>query len=311
MFKKLSIILLLSTSLCYAGTISRTSPSKATGDTYTAAELNGDLDTIYSEINGNLDSNNLENNAVTTEKLTADAVTPAKIDDDNINPVRIRELTVTTGITASSVTATTLTTSSTGTLAVANITTIENSPIFTYGLNSSTITVTSTATLVVANITTIENSPTFTYGLSAGTITLTAQPCARAYLSTDQDDIGTASRIVQFKSENYDVANNFDTTTSSFTATIAGYYQVNASVFFEATDMADGESMGIAIRKNNTEYSLATNASNGAIAICQTISDIIPLAVGDTLALYFYSTRSTADIKSGTAYTYMSIRLVQ
>ncbi len=137
------------------------------------------------------------------------------------------------------------------------------------------------------------------------------QPCARVYLSADQDDIGTTTYIVQFDSESYDVGNNFDTTTSSFTAAIAGYYQVNASIYFEGADLGADVQYGLAIRKNANEYSRTIIHSSSATELSVVLSDIVPLAIGNTISLYYLSADSNVDIESGATFTFMSIRLVQ
>ena len=46
------------------------------GETIDASDLNNPINTIADEINGNLDAENLANNAVTTAKIAAGAVTP-------------------------------------------------------------------------------------------------------------------------------------------------------------------------------------------------------------------------------------------
>lgn len=51
----------------------------STGDIPTAALWNSNFDNAYNVINGNLDSNNLADNAVTTSKITNAAVTQAKL----------------------------------------------------------------------------------------------------------------------------------------------------------------------------------------------------------------------------------------
>lgn len=48
-------------------------------DAVNAASLNTPFNAIYDEFNGNIDNNNLANNAVTTDKLIDDAVTAAKV----------------------------------------------------------------------------------------------------------------------------------------------------------------------------------------------------------------------------------------
>lgn len=59
------------------GVISRTSFN--TGDIPTAAEWNTQFDTAYNEINGNLDANNLANNAVSGVKIQDGAVSASKL----------------------------------------------------------------------------------------------------------------------------------------------------------------------------------------------------------------------------------------
>ncbi len=121
-------------SLC-AGTLAQPFADKNTGDPITAAEMNTFKNTYRTVINGNLDATNLATNAVDTDELTADSVTPVKLDETG--DYTMEDLTLTYSLTASTITVT-----STATLAVANITTVENSPTFTFGLTASTMTVT-------------------------------------------------------------------------------------------------------------------------------------------------------------------------
>lgn len=85
------------------GTISRGTKSGTgttdfgTGTTILAAEVNTDLNTITNVINGNLDANNLANNAVTTVKITDLNVTTAKLAADAVTTAKITDLNVTTG----------------------------------------------------------------------------------------------------------------------------------------------------------------------------------------------------------------------
>ena len=51
----------------------------ADGETLAGADLEGDFATVYAAVNGNLDSTNLADGAVTTPKLAANAVTQAKM----------------------------------------------------------------------------------------------------------------------------------------------------------------------------------------------------------------------------------------
>jgi len=59
------------------------------GTTIDAADVNTPLTTIYDDYNGNIDSNNLADNAVTTAKITDANVTTAKIADANVTMPKI------------------------------------------------------------------------------------------------------------------------------------------------------------------------------------------------------------------------------
>jgi len=62
------------------------------GTTIDAADVNTPLTTIYDDYNGNIDSNNLADNAVTTAKITDANVTTAKIADDAVTAAKSTEL---------------------------------------------------------------------------------------------------------------------------------------------------------------------------------------------------------------------------
>jgi len=166
MFRKLIPILFLCVSVGHAGLINRTSSNKTTGDALTADEYNSDIDVLYNEINGSLNSANLATNAVTSDEITADSVIPSKVDEDNTSPFVFKDITVTAGITASTATFTSTMTATAVTITNATLLTIDNSPTFTYGWSSSTgtvgtLTITNGFTASTATITTIEGEPIF------------------------------------------------------------------------------------------------------------------------------------------------------
>lgn len=69
------------------GLISITTPND--GENADAADLTNPLNTIVSEINGNLDANNLAASAVTTAKINNEAVTGAKIADSTVTSEKL------------------------------------------------------------------------------------------------------------------------------------------------------------------------------------------------------------------------------
>lgn len=76
-------------------------------------------------------------------------------------------------------------------------------------------------------------------------------PAFSAYQSSAQSALtsNTWTKIL-FQTEEFDTNSNYDTSTSSFTPTVAGYYQVNASVFWPATTTFSG----IRIYKNGSSF---------------------------------------------------------
>lgn len=71
---------------------------------------------------------------------------------------------------------------------------------------------------------------------STGVTTQVGAPAFSAYNNSTQSISSGAFTKVTFSSEDFDTNNNFDSTTNyRFTPTVAGYYQVNCTVFSEAT----------------------------------------------------------------------------
>lgn len=68
-----------------------------TGTTILASEVNTDFNAVVNEVNGNLDANNLANNAVTTVKITDLNVTTGKLADLSVTTAKLASQNVTTG----------------------------------------------------------------------------------------------------------------------------------------------------------------------------------------------------------------------
>jgi hypothetical protein len=81
------------------------------------------------------------------------------------------------------------------------------------------------------------------------TVAATANPTFSANAGSGQSlSNGTGTKLV-YATEDWDTNSNYDTTLSRFTPTVAGYYQVSASVYIGGTN-----NMELAIRKNGSEY---------------------------------------------------------
>ena len=143
-----------------------------------------------------------------------------------------------------------------------------------------------------------------------GTVYNTWMSGARAYrsLGASVQTIPTGTwTIVQFNAETFDIQNEYDNTTNfRFTATKAGYYQVNASVMWSSWNTSSV--FYVSIYKNAAEYArnyfVAPSASGGSVPV----SDIVYLSTGDYIDVRVYqNTGVDKTIEPGNAYTYFSI----
>jgi hypothetical protein len=91
----------------------------------------------------------------------------------------------------------------------------------------------------------VAGTNTLTLPANTGTVITTAStfagtgPAFSAYNNSTQSISNGAFTKVTLSSEDFDTNNNFDSSTNyRFTPTIAGYYQVNCTVFAEATTIS-------------------------------------------------------------------------
>jgi hypothetical protein len=93
---------------------------------------------------------------------------------------------------------------------------------------------------------------------STGVTTQVGAPAFSAYQSSSQTGISNASNTkLLFQTEEFDTNNNF--ASSTFTPTIAGYYQINAACYINAT--ATITNALIQVNKNGVSYKLGGYAS--------------------------------------------------
>ena len=125
------------------------------------------------------------------------------------------------------------------------------------------VNITSTVTSVVTS--TVNNTVTSTVTSVAATTvskTTTTYPIFGAFANNSELQTitaGTAQKI-KFQVEEYDSANCYDTTTSRFTPSIAGYYQINAEIRFDGI-MGTADELLVAIYKNGVEHRRGYNSS--------------------------------------------------
>lgn len=133
-----------------------------------------------------------------------------------------------------------------------------------------------------------------------------------AYCSSGKT-IANTSLVVDFQTELFDPNNNFDTSTSRYTAPISGYYQINAQVWMGVAGAGSAEYCNIFVRKNasgNILESMRHNGSDNANRLMRpNVSAIVYLAAGDYIDVVASFTGSR-DIAAGQTVTFFNGFLV-
>ena len=113
--------------------------------------------------------------------------------------------------------------------------------------------------------------------------------------------------------ELYDTNNNFDPTTNyRFTPTVAGYYQINGSLYLNYTGSA-GTRVGVAIYKNGSTYTehQLTNAGGSLYGTMTTSSIIYLNGTTDYVELYGWYNSATSQFYGVSVYTWLNGVLVK
>jgi len=132
------------------------------------------------------------------------------------------------------------------------------------------------------------------YTLNVGTIyasssiNVTPTEGVRVARTTAQNYTGGTFLLLPLDTETYDLANEFNTSTYTFTATSSGYYVINA---FGSVTGAAGQA-SIYIYKNSAQYSTSTAATVVTYYGGVSITDVLSLAQGDTIKIYALHTAS-------------------
>lgn len=129
-------------------------------------------------------------------------------------------------------------------------------------------------------------------------------PAFYAYTTGSQTISSGVLTKVTLDTERFDTNNNF--ASSTFTPTVAGYYQINASIRF---DGGSGTRAVIGIYKNGTSYSFSSDFVYSMSQVTIPISTLVYMnGTTDYIDLYgAYTNGSTAAIGGGRNYdTYMN-----
>jgi hypothetical protein len=116
-----------------------------------------------------------------------------------------------------------------------------------------TVTGSTSGTLAIV-ATAIAGTNTATFPASTGTVMVSGNMPAFYVTPSASQTIASSTYVkVQFNTESFDTNNNYDPTTYRFTPTVAGYYQVNASVQYNGTSTTTGF-IHVIIYKNGSAY---------------------------------------------------------
>ena len=143
---------------------------------------------------------------------------------------------------------------------------------------------------------------TGTLPVANGGTGVTSKPCFAAYCSSTTTLTTGAATKVTFATEDFDIASNYDTTLSRFTAPIAGKYRFNVTVF---TSGSLGSNAEVYFAKNGTKekspYFSSGDPSNG-----HTVGGVmvLTLAANDYVEVFVYNdSGSSRTAQNYQAYT--------
>ena len=116
---------------------------------------------------------------------------------------------------------------------------------------------------------------------------VTSKPCFAAYCSSTTTLTTGAATKVNFATEDFDIASNYDTSTSRFTAPIAGKYRFNATI---VPNGSLGPNAEVYFAKNGTKeksiyYSVVDPAATHTIGG----TAVIVLAANDYVEVFAYN----------------------
>jgi len=138
-------------------------------------------------------------------------------------------------------------------------------------------------------------------GISTGNV---ATHASSAYKNANQSFTHNAWTKISFEIENYDVANNYDTSTNEFTVPSGadGKYLVTANIQFQSADTRPYDCaiyINGSKKKWNSHAAGVTNYGHGV-----PVSDVVDLSAGDTVCIYGrgYNIGQTITIYGGSGH---------
>ena len=114
-------------------------------------------------------------------------------------------------------------------------------------------------------------------------------PAFSAYLGSSQTITNNVTTKLAFNAEHFDTNNNFDSTTNyRFTPLIAGYYQINLTVYMASVGTPNTGVINTSLQKNGSNYAYGTYRLIGDFAEIDTSSWLVYMnGSTDYLETYF------------------------
>lgn len=169
---------------------------------------------------------------------------------------------------------------------------------------------TDTDTLVVNTGTTLPAGDIGTADIADAAVTsekMNATIACRVYRDAALT-IGGGAESLLFDTKNFDLGNNFNTSTGIFTAPVTGYYMV--SVTAAATDVDIDGQLVVYIFVNGAAYAVGTTYAPASTSDPRTTAtSLVPATAGQAIEGYV-DCSSTEALNPGTLDTYMSIYFV-
>lgn len=179
-----------------------------------------------------------------------------------------------------------------------------------YGSNSGNVT-----TIISPQTINLVTSSTQRLSIdSSGRITAPSQPSCSAYLSTNQNISSGTWTQVTLNTTRFNTGNNFNTTTNTFTAPVAGKYFISYTVNFalDTTIVNNGSYLYSGIRVNGSFYHYGQGFRNSVIWKNDTTlsaAQLVNLAANDAVTFWAYSDGANL-LASGLERTHLAVHLL-
>ncbi|QPX47974.1 hypothetical protein PQC13_gp009 [Synechococcus phage S-SRM01] len=149
---------------------------------------------------------------------------------------------------------------------------------------------------------------------SSGRITAPFQPSCSVYLSTNQNITSSTWTQLNINTSRFNTGNNFNTSTYTFTAPVAGKYFISYTVNFalDTTIVNSGSYLYTAIKVNGAFYHYGQGFRNSVIwKNDSTLSagQLVNLAANDTVNLWAYSDGNNV-VASGSERSHLAVHLL-